>query len=108
MTKTHDFLLRIPEDLWAELQEAKWTNRMDYTEILLQGLFIRLRAVAPDKVPGLLKRLDYQRELHPGLPRKASAESNGQGPPAAPAGILPGPDNAPDDGWGLDGDASDA
>jgi hypothetical protein len=101
-------MLRIPPVVWAELEEAHWDERRSITDLILEGVAIRLHGVPDGWLDFLLQQAGYQPKPNkPGRPRKG-AGVNGQGSPAAPAGILPGPDDAAGDGWGLDGDASDA
>lgn len=101
---TKPITLRVPA-AWAErLDAAHWDEHLSVTELLLQGMVIRLMMPNKARLPEILEKYGYQARRGPGRPRKAPAGSNGQGPP----GILPGPDDAAGDGWGLDGDASDA
>jgi hypothetical protein len=101
---TKSITLRVPA-VWAErLDAAHWEEHLSVTELLLQGMVIRLMMPNKDRLPEVLERYGYQARRGPGRPRKVPAGANGQGPP----GMLPGPADAPDDGWDLDGDASDA
>lgn len=87
--KTKAILLRVPLDLAAELSQAEYNERRTATEILLQALAIRLRALQPGSLDKVLERIGYQEQRRPGRPRQASAAPpNGQrpDPPADPPG----------------------
>jgi hypothetical protein len=104
MADKHSFLLRIPPDLWEELQQAKWSERRDWTQIILEGLVVRLRAIPADRLDSLLERIGYEpgKRLQ-GRPRKSGEsplaenvqvrdETEGQGISVVPDG----------DPWALD------
>lgn len=101
-------MLRIPPVVWAELQEAHWDERRSVTDLILEGVAIRLHGVPDGWLDFLLQQAGYQPKPNkPGRPRK-EPEANGRGPSGAVAGTLPGPDGVAGDGWDLDGDASNA
>ena len=77
-------LLRIPPDLAAELELAQYNEHRTATEILLQGLAIRLRALQPDSLDKVLKKISYQEQRQPGRPPREAAAANGSAAPAAP------------------------
>lgn len=104
----HGFLVRIPPVLWAELEERHWTERRNITDLILEGVAIRLHAVPDGWLDFLLEQAGYQPKSKPGRPRKTPAAANGQAPSAPVAGTDSGPGDVELDGWDLDGDASDA
>jgi hypothetical protein len=88
---THGFLVRFPPEMWDELEEAKWLDRLTKTEIVLQAVAIWLHAIPRDKRAVLLERIGYQAQRQPGRPRREAVTANGSGPEK------PAPD-----GWGLE------
>ena len=104
----HGFMLRIPPVVWAELQEAHWDERRSITDLILEGVAIRLHGVPDGWLDFLLQQAGYQPKPNkPGRPRKGS-EANGQDPAVPVADTDSGPGDVELDGWNLDGDASDA
>jgi hypothetical protein len=73
-------LLRLPPELMAELEAACDDEGLDRTEMVIQGLFIRLRMKDKTKVGPLLEAYGYQPRRRPGRPRKGAAALNGSGP----------------------------
>ena len=107
-TKTKDILLRVPPDKADALAQAQWDEHQTATGALLQALDIWLYLVQHGQLESALKRVGYQERNRPGRPRRDAASVNGQDPARLAAGTDPGPDGVADDGWNLDGDASDA
>lgn len=85
MASTRNILLRLPEDLAAELEQAEFTEHRTATEICRQALAIRLRVVGSSNLDKLLEKAGYQEQRRPGRPaRAAAAAANGHDP--VPAG----------------------
>lgn len=81
----HGFLVRFPPEMWEELDEARWLERLTKTEIVLQAVAIWLHAIPRDKRALLLERIGYQAQRQPGRSRGDTVAANGSGP-AQPAG----------------------
>lgn len=77
---TQNMLLRLPPELMEELEAACGEEGLDRTEMVIQGLFIRLRMKDKTKVGPLLEAYGYQPRRRPGRPRKETAAMNGSGP----------------------------
>jgi hypothetical protein len=75
---TQNMLLRLPAELMAELETACADEGLDRTEMVIQGLFIRLRMKDKSKVGPLLDAYGYQPRRRPGRPRKDTAALNGK------------------------------
>jgi hypothetical protein len=80
---TKNLLLRLPPELAAELEAACGDEDLSATELVTQGLVIRLRMKDKSKLPALLDAYGYQPRRKPGRPRKAPPSMNGSGPPGA-------------------------
>jgi hypothetical protein len=71
-------LVRLDDELGEELRQAAYNERLSMTEIIEQGLIIRLHLPRKDKLNVLLERLGYQeRRLRAQARAEARAEANG-------------------------------
>jgi hypothetical protein len=90
-------LLRLDDAMADELRQAAYDERLSQTEILIQGLVIRLRMPGKSRLPVLLGKLRYQPRQRPGRPSRVPCDANGNAPPIddwdladMPAGHTPG------------------
>lgn len=81
---TQNMLLRLPPELMEELEAACDDEGLDRTELVIQGLVIRLRMKDKSRVGPLLDAYGYQPRRRPGRPRKGAAALNGSGPGGTP------------------------
>jgi hypothetical protein len=69
----------------AELEAACDDEGLDRTELVIQGLVIRLRMKDKSRIGPLLDSYGYQQRRRPGRPRKVMAGMIGSGPAGTPA-----------------------
>lgn len=93
--ETAGFHLRIPAYLARELEQEVRDGHLSATEIVLQGLALRLRAVNREEVPAMLEKIGYQARRRPGRPRRADLNGTSQAP-----------GSVPEDVWSLDAGTS--
>lgn len=73
-------LLRLLPELAAEMEAACASEGLTASEMLTQGLVIRLRMKDKSRLPELLAGYGYQPRRQPGRPRKSVPSMNGTSP----------------------------